>query len=547
MMNLDTIFDNIDEYENNIDNLVNAFKQLGIKDYDEVEKERKKAGADPIKPSIRHKLQEKFANSEEDDWQSALAANTEEAYRKYLDEYQDGSHRDGARERISQLKETAKNNEAGDIWDSLNKSSIDALQQFIDTYPQNEHRQEAVNLLKNLRREAYLGVGIQALTKHIKDIKTNPLIPQPDKDIYSTIVKYINDKKISVDDLLSAIKDDNNFISSQVANLLWENGIITDFADTEISSDFIAYIMSGKAPEGFKSPDHPIDKITKSPCTEVYFWGIPSSGKSCALGAILSVAKNGTVAKSMQGDNTGQKEGYGYMERLSNLFKANGSVSVLPEGTAVSSTYEMGFTLKDNEGNEHPITCIDLAGELIRCMFKKDAGEHLDKVQDSVLTALNNILIDNRTNNRKIHFFVIEYGAEDREYEGLPQDSYLRGAVAYIKQKDIFKKNTDGLYIIITKVDKAHATGKEELQNKLRDYMSQNYQGFYHILQDICKDNEINNGKVEILPFTLGKVCFQNYCKFDDSSAAAVVRTIMARSYGYKPGKLKNFFDKLSK
>ena len=48
---------------------------------------------------------------------------------------------------------------------------------------------------------------------------------------------------------------------------------------------------------------------------------------------------------------------------------------------------------------------------------------------------------------------------------------------------------------------------------------------------------------VEIIPFTLGSVCFQNYCKFKDDTAASVVRTLLKRSYGYKPGKVKKFFD----
>lgn len=239
-------------------------------------------------------------------------------------------------------------------------------------------------------------------------------------------------------------------------------------------------------------------------------------------------------------------QGYGYMTRLANLFKTNGSVGTLPEGTAISSTYEMGFILEDDNRKEHPITCIDLAGELIRCMYKQDAKEPLTEEQQNVLRTLTNILVDNRTSNRKMHFFVIEYGAEDREYEGLPQKDYLEAAVAYIQRTGIFKKDTDRLYLLITKVDKAHVVGKA-LQDKLKDYISQNYQGFYNSLKKICEDNEINNGNVDIQPFTLGTVCFQNYCKFKDDTAAAVVRTILERSYGYKPGKIKNIFDMLKK
>lgn len=542
MNEIEQIFDNIDQYTDNIDDLVRALKKAGIKDFDQFRTAAREAGV-PVKKSIQDSIAKKFANSEEEDWNIAMSINTEEAYREYLDSYPEGSHRNEARDFIASLQEVSQNKVSDEIWKSLDKSSVNALQSFIDQYPKNEHQSEAVRLLRDLRREQYLGVDIRALARQIKAIRTDARINNPEKAIYDKIVTYINTGKITVDDLLLAIKEDNNFISGSVANLLWENGIITDFSRAGIDSDFIAHMMSNITPQKFQAPK-PISKITKSPCTEIYFWGIPSSGKSCALGAILSTANSGCVAQSMQRDPDCQ--GYGYMTRLANLFKTNGSVGTLPEGTAISSTYEMGFTLEDDEHKEHPITCIDLAGELVRCMYKQDAGESLTEEQQNVLKTLTDILIDNRTSNRKMHFFVIEYGAEDREYEGLPQKDYLEAAVAYIQRTGIFKKDTDGLYLLITKVDKVHAVGRE-LQEKLKDYISQNYQGFYNGLKKICQDNEINNGKVDIQPFTLGTVCFQNYCKFKDDTAAAVVRTILARSYGYKPGKLKTFFDILKK
>lgn len=542
MSEIEQIFDNIDQYTDNIDDLVRALKKAGIKDFDQFRTAAREVGV-PVKKSIQDSIAKKFANSEEEDWNIAMSINTEEAYREYLDSYPEGSHRNEARDFIASLQEVSQNKVSDEIWKSLDKSSVNALQSFIDQYPKNEHQSEAVRLLRDLRREQYLGVDIRALARQIKAIRTDARINNPEKAIYDKIVTYINTGKITVDDLLLAIKEDNNFISGSVANLLWENGIITDFSRAGIDSDFIAHMMSNITPQKFQAPK-PISKITKSPCTEIYFWGIPSSGKSCALGAILSTANSGRVAQSMQRDPDCQ--GYGYMTRLANLFKTNGSVGTLPEGTAISSTYEMGFTLEDDERKEHPITCIDLAGELVRCMYKQDAGESLTEEQQNVLKTLTDILIDNRTSNRKMHFFVIEYGAEDREYEGLPQKDYLEAAVAYIQRTGIFKKDTDGLYLLITKVDKVHAVGRE-LQEKLKDYISQNYQGFYNGLKKICQDNEINNGKVDIQPFTLGTVCFQNYCKFKDDTAAAVVRTILARSYGYKPGKLKTFFDILKK
>jgi len=311
MIDLDTIFDNIDEYSNNIDDLVKALKQAGIKSFEEFRDAAREAGT-PVKKSIQDQVAEKFANCEEEDWEEAKRINTEEAYQNYLDSYPEGEYRSSARDRIEELQKLAESGASDEIWNGVNKGSITELQNFVDNHPNSTYLAEATRLLRELRREQYLGVDIRALARQIKAIRTDARINNPEKAIYDRIVNYINTGKISVEDLLSAIAEDNNFISGTVANLLWENGIISDFSRAGIDGDFIAHMMSNITPQKFQAPE-PITKITKSPCTEVYFWGIPSSGKSCALGAILSSANSGRVAKSMQRDPDCQ--GYGYMNR----------------------------------------------------------------------------------------------------------------------------------------------------------------------------------------------------------------------------------------
>lgn len=542
MSNLENIFDNIDQYAQNIDDLLAALKQAGVSNFDEFKSAAREIGV-PVKKSIQDQVAAKFANSDADAWEEAKRIDTEDAYWKYLDSNPEGEYREEARTRIEELEQNTKVTASDDLWKSINKGDVNEVQNFVNNYPNSTHHADALKILLELRRNQYLGVDIKALEKQIKAIRTDAQINNPEKAIYDRIVSFINTGKITVDDLLEAIAKDNNFISGHVAYLLWQNGVITDFSKTGIDSDFIAHMMENIPPQKFMAPE-PMTHVSMNPCTEIYFWGIPSSGKSCALGAILRAANSGKIARSMQRNPNCQ--GYGYMNRLANLFEPNGSVGILPEGTAISSTYEMGFILEDEDGKEHPITCIDLAGELVRCMYKKDAGEPLTDEQVAVLQTLTNVLIDKRTDNRKIHFFVIEYGAEDRLYEGLRQSVYLEAAVAYIQRTGIFKKDTDGLYLLISKVDKAHVEGNE-LREKLREYISKYYQGFYNGLTKICKDNEINGGKVEIQPFTLGSVCFQNYCKFQDDTAATVVRTIIKRSYGYKPGKMNKLLDKFSK
>ena len=52
---------------------------------------------------------------------------------------------------------------------------------------------------------------------------------------------------------------------------------------------------------------------------------------------------------------------------------------------------------------------------------------------------------------------------------------------------------------------------------------------FTGALKKVCKDNSV--GGFEILPFSLGKVCFQRYCKLNTEYAEEIVKEIIKRSY----------------
>jgi hypothetical protein len=523
------IIENVDMYS--AEELVGYIKG-GIISFEELCKETE--GYFPAK--TRKEVERLLKGSEDEDWKRAVNSKSVAELENYLATYTDGKHRDEARRLIVSFQQAEENASADSEWNAVDKDSIESLREFCENNPENTHCKEAKKRINDLRREEYLGFDVSALNRRIKDIQADRAVINKDDEIYKTIVGYLDRKKISHQDLLDMLDDDPNILRASVVNLLLENGHLDydDFSSIGINPAFIKHLVNGEKSQGFSIPKK-IEKINKI-STEVYFWGIPSSGKSCALGAILSVAGNGRVALSMKQDNDCQ--GYGYMTRLAALFKSDGSVCTLPEGTSIYSTYEMGFDLEDETGAIHPLTCVDLAGELVRCMYKSDANEPLSDDEVQSLDTLTQILIDNRSRNRKVHFFVIEYGAEDRKYEGLTQNVYLDGALRYIERTGIFKDDTDAIYLMITKVDKAKA-GQGQLRNVLTEYIDKNYGGFYNGLKRICKDAEINNGEVQRVPFSLGSVCFQDYCLFDEKPASSVVRLLLTRSKGFKNGKLQ--------
>lgn len=485
----------------------------------------------------RREIEDILKNGDDKDWGEVCAKRTKEAAIQYLNTYPNGKHRSEARDLINKIEEEDANKSSVSIidnaWVSVNKTNINDLRMFIRDYPDSPYDKEAKRLIRTLEMDELMGIDAETLVCQIRQIETNPSLSagQKGNTIIDTIKRFLNDGNISKKQFLAIIQEDNNLLSPEVVKRLIDSDVfsINDLYGIGINKRFVEKLYKENSAQSFSTPEK-LDKIHKQ-STEVYFWGIPSSGKSCALGAILSVAASGCIAKSMDPDTGSQ--GYGYMTKLINNFQKD-KVGALLARTSVDSFYEMGFDLYDKDGKIHPITCIDMAGELMCCMYKANANDSMNYQEMEMLDTLTNVLGGNRSHNRKIHIFVIEYGAEDRLYGGLPQKVYLDGALSYIKNTGIFKKDTDAIYIMITKADKVKNPSQETFSN----YINEKYLGFYNGLEQICKDNEINKGKVEKIAFSLGEVCFQDYCKFDARPAENVVKILLQRSASYRGGKI---------
>lgn len=529
----EVILENVDQYS--VEELV-SFVKAGIVSFDELCNDTYGEFTANKRREVKHKLE----SGDSDEWARVQSEQTIEAVERYLANYPKGQFRSQARALKSEIEKKNKDakvkSNTDDAWANVDKFNIESLRQFVRDYPNSDYCNEANNLINTLLLDEIIGVDAETLVDQICQFQTDQsLTPaQKDNNIIDTISRYLNDRKITKEEFLKKISEDHNLLNAGVVKRLINSGTISiaDLVSISIDKIFIQKMFQGAIAHSFTTPAK-LEKINKQ-STEIYFWGIPSSGKSCALGAILSVAASGRIARSMDPDT--ESQGYGYMMKLINLFQ-NGEVGTLMEGTPVDSFYEMGFDLVDNDGKIHPITCIDMAGELMRCMFKANAGDPISDTDEEMLDTMTKVLIDNRSTNRKMHIFVIEYGAENRLYEGLPQRIYLEGAVSYIKSTGIFRKDTDAIFIMITKADKAKNATRETFSN----YINEKYLGFYNGLEQICKDNEINKGKVEKLAFSLGDVCFQNYCRFNPQPAENIVNLILQRSASYRGGKRGKF------
>ena len=488
----------------------------------------------------RKEVKNIIANSEEGDWQNAVTIDTVEEYDRYLNNYPEGQHRSQAREAKKRLLDLSSYKDIEDKWNSLDKEDEVALRTFISSYPSSSHIPEAKERLSQISRRRYAASDIKRLKQDI-DGEKNP------EAIIATIKKYLNTKAVSIDQLYSEIQKDHNIINSKVIDRLEEDRII-NFAELEnnagVNPKFFEFITNNDV----NSPvvdvvSTPIDSIGAR-TTEVYFWGIPSSGKTCALGAIMSEARHGGYVEFAEPNNKCQ--GLHYMTVLSQIFEGGTEVFKLPEGTQTDAIFEMGYVFKKQK-KDYPVTFIDLAGETIESMYLKNAKLPLSPKKQAGLDMACKLLTGNSGENRKIHFFVLEYNGHTKKYKGLSQDTMLTGAMTFIKDTGIFRTETDAVYLLVTKSDLTETSSEEERNSVLKDYICSHYRQFYNGLRSLCEENEINDGKVDIVPFSLGEVCFQNLCLFDNSTARIVVELIMNRAKGYKSGKMANFLNKFKR
>ncbi|MBQ9418657.1 MAG: hypothetical protein IJU19_08780 [Bacteroidales bacterium] len=454
---------------------------------------------------------------------------------------------------VKALLDRAQNAEALDWEQAQSAGTIEAINTFLQHYPAGKYRTEAQSLLLHLQAaqkpkpKAKLKsweIGIDSLRKRILEIQAASYnYDQKESRTIQEIKTYLNDpdRKVGKQDFLNMMEKDLCLLpSGTIRKLIVEEHILEDddLYQIGVSDNILQLIYAQSASQNYTAVPPPPQAIGKQ-STEVYFWGIPSSGKSCAIGAILHEAQKGDIAV-LKSDSSSQ--GYGYLNFITGIFgHYQGKAITLPGGTPVTSFYEMGLDFMEN-GRIHPVTCIDMAGELIRCMYDHDTdpGSMTDTDTD-MLDTMHRLLVSNRSVNRKVHVFVIEYGADQKLYNGKPQSTYLDGAINYIERTGILKKETDDIYIMLTKVDKAPLATPSDL----RRYINDHYRNFKQRLDAICKANDIGNGAAKIIAFSLGKVCFQHYCELDPSAARNALSTIFLTTASYKSGKRSKALQKL--
>lgn len=374
--------------------------------------------------------------------------------------------------------------EEDDCW-SISYKTGPGCKNYIEKYPKgryNEKAQKELAYFKQIEQDE-----LDKKTEVLDTIRKNPHSYTP-----GMIKQYLKDGIINESDLINAgipgeiFKSLNNIISPQL----------------ELGE-------SPKAiPDGY---------------TEVYFWGVPGSGKTCALAGVLSTASKLGYLEIAQGS------GNDYMVKLKNIF--SNQVSFLPGPSPVDTTQYLPFTLKKkNEKNYRSVSLIELSGEIFECFLYKNGNNPLPSPRHE--NTLNNLINLLKGENRKIHFFFVDYDKENNvDHNGYKQSDYLEAAATFFNNRsnNLFSTTTDAMYIVLTKSDLMNCDQNNQV-NEISQYLNNNnFASFVNSLRSKCEENSINGGRILATPFALGKVYFQQMCIFEDETSRNIIDILMRR------------------
>lgn len=277
---------------------------------------------------------------------------------------------------------------------------------------------------------------------------------------------------------------------------------------------------SGQKPTDLS--DIPIDN------TDVFFWGLPSSGKSCALASIFNTISQEYI---MEEPPTKPIFGGPYRISLSGVFNDNG-IGYLPKGNAadLEDTHYMPFVLTERKtGKSINVAFLEIAGEIYKYFMHLAYPDANNTIPDEIKPTLDLLNIILKSPNPKIHFFFIDYQQETDTSNNIGsitrQKDYLKAAATYFNHNfDVFKYNTLAIHLVITKSDLIPVQGDRNEQVKRFAY--DKFGGFIAEIKNIKKRNNIKN-KTFIFPFSIGEVYFNKICKLNSDDAKIIINKLL--------------------
>ena len=261
--------------------------------------------------------------------------------------------------------------------------------------------------------------------------------------------------------------------------------------------------------------------------TDVYFFGVSGSGKTCVLAGLMSL----TGQLGFRFDPKGPGGGGNYAMELRNYART----SMLPPATDQNYIQVIDAQINDEDGNLHKISLIEMSGEKTAEFAAIENPTSLEDLGAGASGLLSN-------DNNKVLFFVIDPTNEKNVQMGrdssqwVMQSDVLDCVSSLLSKNPTLMKKVVAIHVILTKSD---TLGDYVDQNLIQDRL--NEQGYSAVLQSIkaiCQKYDINKQtgfQVGLYPFCVGKFMPGDVYTFDETDSLKILRVIQKNTTTERP------------
>lgn len=421
------------------------------------------------------------------------------------------------------------------VWELTDKDNAMQVNRYIQEFPNGLHRVEAQDMLG--AQELWKGVSTDAdlvtLSDYIQEESLSPFIPMATEMLQelkrAEIAKMLENPGTYKVDFLKLLIDEKIFSQQE----LIAHGVCT-------AGTFDMLYNSPELPS-IEQTENSNPQIAKG-ATDVFLFGIPSSGKTCVLMGLLG-------SKNFVYDNAASGPGGTYADNLS-IYRRHNKAPGRTYGNFVAQI--QGVVYRDNSETVYPINLIEMSGEEFAMKIALNP-ENLVDFEDMGTGATKILTSD----NRKIIFIVIDPTADgliklsSTLKDGSPvtriveQDIIITKMVNMLIKNPKVLKNTNAIHFILTKSD---TLGSRDERDKIAvERIRQLYGKTIMTLRDICKTYSINKStdyQPSLFTFSLGEFHVGDLFEYDSYDADKLMNIVTSMAQGRKE---KGFFNSIQK
>lgn len=380
--------------------------------------------------------------------------------------------------------------------DVKQENSILGYVNFLAKHPYCEYREEAESRVQNMKGDL------------LTDMKRFPF-----KYDRKTMYEYISTNALTIEDLVD------------------KSGTLTDRAYSHIKKYPRLQDEQRQLPVSRLENPH-----SEEGNTDVYFFGVSGSGKTCVLSGLMSL----TGQLGFRFDPKGPGGGGNYAMELRNYART----SMLPPATDQNYIQVIDGQINDEDGNLHKISLIEMAGEKTAEFAAIENPTSLDDLGAGASGLLSN-------DNNKVLFFVIDPTNEKNVELGLGsalwvmQSDVLSCVSSLLAKNKALMKKVVAIHVILTKSDTlGDFVDPNVIQNVLNE---QGYQAVLADIKSLCETYDINKQTgfhVGLYPFCVGRFMPGDVYTFDETDSLKILRVIQKNTITVR--KKGGFFDSLA-